>query len=64
MMALLSQVLWDMFRRLSDRGHTVVIIEHHPEIIRLADWNIELGPEGGDLGGFLLFQGFFKHKAT
>ncbi|HQB65854.1 MAG TPA: ATP-binding cassette domain-containing protein, partial [Fibrobacteraceae bacterium] len=58
------QVLWDMFRRLSDRGHTVVIIEHHPEIIRLADWNIELGPEGGDLGGFLLFQGFFKHKAT
>lgn len=51
------QILWDMFRRLSDQGHTVVIIEHHPEIIRLGDWSIELGPEGGDLGGFLTYQG-------
>lgn len=56
------QVLWNMFRRLSDQGHTVVIIEHHPDIIRLADWNIELGPEGGDLGGFLMYQGIFKNK--
>jgi excinuclease ABC subunit A len=51
------QVLWNMFRRLSDNGHTVVIVEHHPDIIRLADWKIELGPEGGNLGGFLIKEG-------
>ncbi len=58
------QILWNMFRRLSDRGHTVIIIEHHPEIIRLADWNVELGPEGGDLGGFLINQGHFKSQTV
>jgi len=40
--------------RLIARGHTVIVIEHHPEIIKAADYIIELGPEGGQKGGYLL----------
>jgi len=43
--------------RLVDRGNTVVIIEHHPDIIKVADWIIDLGPEGGDAGGYVVAQG-------
>ena len=42
---------------LMDRGHTVLIIEHNLEVIKSADWIIDLGPEGGDQGGELVFQG-------
>ncbi len=42
---------------LKDEGHTVVIVEHNPEIILSSDWIIELGPEGGEKGGYLLFEG-------
>lgn len=42
---------------LIDRGHSVVIIEHNIEIIKSADWIIDLGPEGGDKGGELVFEG-------
>jgi len=42
---------------LIDNGHTVVIIEHNPEVIKSADWVIDLGPEGGDEGGYLVFEG-------
>ncbi len=45
------------FRALVRKGHTVFIIEHNLEIIKSADWLIELGPEGGDEGGYLLYQG-------
>jgi excinuclease ABC subunit A len=38
-------------------GHTILIIEHNPEVIKTADWVIDLGPEGGDLGGNLVFEG-------
>jgi excinuclease ABC subunit A len=38
-------------------GHSVLIIEHNPEVIKCADWVIDLGPEGGDDGGFLVFCG-------
>jgi excinuclease ABC subunit A len=40
-----------------DRGNTVVIIEHHPDIIKVADWIIDLGPEGGDAGGYVVAEG-------
>ena len=40
-----------VLQRLVDAGNTVVIIEHHPDIIKVADWIIDLGPEGGDAGG-------------
>jgi excinuclease ABC subunit A len=43
--------------RLVDRGNTVVIIEHHPDIIKVADHIIDLGPEGGDAGGEIVAQG-------
>jgi len=51
------QILWNLLRRLTDLGNTVIIVEHHPDIIRLSDWIVELGPTGGDAGGFLSYQG-------
>jgi len=38
-------------------GHSVVVIEHHPDIIKVADWVIEMGPEGGQDGGQITFEG-------
>ncbi len=43
--------------RLVDAGNTVVVIEHNLDVIKCADWIIDLGPEGGDRGGQLVFQG-------
>ena len=43
--------------RLVNSGNTVIIIEHNPDIIRRADWMIDLGPEGGSKGGYLLLEG-------
>lgn len=43
--------------RLVNSGNTVIIIEHNHDIIRRADWMIDLGPEGGSKGGYLLFEG-------
>ena len=43
--------------KLVDAGNTVVIIEHNLDIIRRADWIIDLGPEGGKNGGEILFEG-------
>ena len=43
--------------RLADQGNTVVVIEHNMEVIKTADWLIDLGPEGGDRGGRLVAQG-------
>jgi excinuclease ABC subunit A len=45
------------FDALIARGHTLVVIEHNTEVIRSADWVIDLGPEGGDEGGYLVFAG-------
>jgi len=42
---------------LVEHGHSVILIEHNPEVIKCADWVIDLGPEGGDLGGYLVFAG-------
>jgi excinuclease ABC subunit A len=43
--------------RLVDKGNTVIIIEHNMDIIKVADHIIDLGPEGGDLGGQIVAQG-------
>ncbi|RUT80068.1 excinuclease ABC subunit UvrA [Ancylomarina longa] len=49
--------LMDAFNALISRGHTLLIIEHNMEIIKCADWLIDLGPEGGNSGGNIVFQG-------
>ncbi len=49
--------LAELLHRLVDQGHTVIVIEHHLELIREADYLVEIGPEGGDAGGQLLYQG-------
>jgi len=46
-----------VLNRLVDAGNTVVIIEHHPDIIKVADWIVDLGPEGGDAGGEIVAEG-------
>jgi excinuclease ABC subunit A len=45
------------FQALIENGHTIIVIEHHPDITKCADWVIDLGPEGGEKGGNLLFEG-------
>ena len=50
--------LLDAFNALIEAGHSLVIIEHNPDIIKSADWIIDLGPEGGENGGNILFEGF------
>jgi excinuclease ABC subunit A len=43
--------------RLVERGDTLVVIEHHPQVIAGADWLIELGPDGGERGGRIVAEG-------
>jgi excinuclease ABC subunit A len=45
---------------LIESGNHVIIIEHNPEIIKSADWIIDLGPEGGDKGGNIVFEGLVE----
>jgi len=45
------------FRRLIDAGHSLVVIEHNLDVVRAADWIIDLGPEGGDAGGRVVVAG-------
>ncbi len=49
--------LLDSFNALIARGHSIIIIEHNLDVIKCADWVIDLGPEGGKDGGRVLFQG-------
>ncbi len=49
--------LLDSFNALISRGHSIIVVEHNLEIIKSADWIIDLGPEGGDKGGYLIFSG-------
>ncbi len=49
--------LLDSFNALIARGHSIIVIEHNMEVIKCADWIIDLGPEGGDKGGKLVFEG-------
>ena len=45
------------FDALLAKGHTIIVVEHNPDVIRSADWLIDLGPEAGDAGGGLVFAG-------
>ena len=48
------RILLNVLNELVDYGNTVIIIEHNLDVIKVADWLIDLGPEGGDLGGRLI----------
>jgi len=50
-------LLLAVLHRLRDRGNTVVVIEHNLDVVKTADWVIDLGPEGGDGGGCIIAQG-------
>jgi excinuclease ABC subunit A len=51
------QKLLDVLHRLTDAGNTVIVIEHNLDVIKSADWLIDLGPEGGDEGGQIIAVG-------
>jgi len=51
------QKLLTVLQRLVDQGNTVVVIEHNLDVIKCADWIIDLGPEGGDAGGWVIAEG-------
>ncbi len=51
------QLLLDVIHRLRDAGNTIVIIEHNLDVIKTADWIIDMGPEGGDGGGLIIAKG-------
>ena len=49
--------LIDILKRLSEGGNTVIVIEHNLDVIKTADYIIDIGPEGGDKGGTIITQG-------
>ena len=51
------KVLMNVLNQLVDKGNTVLIIEHNMDVIKMADWIIDMGPEGGDRGGRIVCQG-------
>jgi excinuclease ABC subunit A len=51
------ELLLQVIHRLRDHGNTVVVIEHNLDVIKTADWIVDLGPEGGKGGGEILFSG-------
>ncbi len=51
------RILLDVLEKLVEKGNTVVVIEHNLDVIKVADWVIDIGPEGGTAGGFIVDQG-------
>ncbi len=49
--------LLEVLQAFVSKGNTVIVIEHNMEVIKTADWIVDMGPEGGDKGGTLLFEG-------
>jgi excinuclease ABC subunit A len=51
------KALLEVLKRLVDSGNTVLIIEHNLDVIKASDWIIDMGPEGGEQGGQIIFEG-------
>ena len=58
------RVLLDVLQRLVDKGNTVLVIEHNMDVIKSADWVIDLGPDGGRAGGEVVFCGTPEQLAS
>jgi excinuclease ABC subunit A len=58
------RVLMNVLNRLVDKGNTVIVIEHNMDVIRMSDWVIDIGPEGGCEGGQVLICGTPEHVAN
>lgn len=58
------RVLMNVLNRLVDKGNTVIVIEHNMDVIRMSDWIIDIGPEGGCEGGQVLISGTPEHVAA
>ena len=52
-----QKLLLDVLHQLVDRGNTLIVIEHNLDLLREADWLVDLGPGGGERGGKLCWQG-------
>jgi len=53
-----------IMNRLVDAGNTVIVIEHNLDIIKNADWIVDMGPEGGNKGGRIIFEGTPEQLVT
>ena len=51
------RVLLEVLQKLVDKGNTVLVIEHNMDVIKVADWLIDMGPDGGQKGGHIVFTG-------
>ncbi len=58
------RLLLHAFDRLIEMGHTVIVVEHNLDMIKCADWILDLGPEGGNAGGNIVASGTPEHIAS
>ncbi|MPM65305.1 UvrABC system protein A [bioreactor metagenome] len=57
-------MLLTLLQKLVNKGNTIVVIEHNLDVIKCADWIIDLGPEGGNKGGYIIAEGNPKQIAA